>query len=552
MTRHNHQPPSPANSAAPTGSARPFPPRGPAAARPCLSAIIGAPFCNRRRTSEAVMFARMILYPVVILMMLGIFGSTPADAGDTRPAYCAGRWYPSQPDELRNTIQALLDAADDPALPKKPRALIVPHAGYRFSAPVAAQAYHTIENRDYRRVIILAFSHRNASRYRGIDLPRDLAACETPLGHVPLDRPICDKLLQSPLFAPHDNIDAGEHSLELQLPFLRYLLPDAKIIPLLVGRMEEDDYTAAAKALLEVIDNQTLIVASTDFTHYGPDFGYVPFREDIPDNLRKLADSSTAALNQADYDGFVDHLEDADDTICGRNPVRLLLRILAMQGGAQGKRVGFDTSGNLTGDWTNSVSYHSYVFTDRPDRLAADERRILLKLARDTAAAHLSDDPLPAPDSGSLPERLRADGGCFVTFKNRGKLRGCIGNMTAREPLYQSVIHNAVAACQDPRFTKDPIRADELGEIDIEISYLTPMKRVKLPSEVVVGRDGILIVGQGRRGVLLPQVAYERGWTREVFLEQTCHKAGLPGGSWKDRKTEIYTFEAEVFRETNE
>ncbi len=469
--------------------------------------------------------------------------------GKVRPAYCAGTWYPGDAADLSKEIDELLARASPPEVPEKPLAVISPHAGYRFSAPVAAAGYRLLRDHTYKRVIVLAFSHRGASSYSGVDVPSDQTAYRTPLGDVPIDREVCDQLLKDPVFASHAGIDRGEHSLELQLPFLQKVLTDFRLVPLLVGRMSTAEYAAAAKALLPLVDEDTLLVASSDFTHFGPNFGYQPFREEVPEKLRELADRATAPIMKCDFDGFLAHLAKTNDTICGRGPIALLLRVLSMRAGASGVRAAFDTSGRLTGDWHNSVTYQSFVFTRPAGTLQKDQRSELLKLARETVVAELKGNKKPKIDPGQLPPSLRADGACFVTLKNHGRLRGCIGNMVANGPLFQSVMRNAVSACHDRRFTNNPVTAAELDELDVEISYLTPMNRVKDTDEIVVGRHGLLVGLGHRRGVLLPQVAYERGWTREEFLGQTCRKAGLPLDAWKRPEIEIYSFTAEVFGE---
>lgn len=212
-------------------------------------------------------------------------------------------------------------------------------------------------------------------------------------------------------------------------------------------------------------------------------------------------------------------------------------------------RAAYDTSGHLTGDWTNSVTYQSFVFTQRSGTLGEKERAELLRIARRTVAAFLKGEQTPTVNVGKLPAALRADGACFVTLENHDRLRGCIGNMIADGPLYRSVVRNAISACQDRRFISNPVTAGELDELHIEISYLTPMKPVSDIKEIIVGRHGLLISLGGRRGVLLPQVAHHRGWTRGEFLAQTCRKAGLPLDAWKRTETEIHSFEAEVFGE---
>ncbi|MCP4590164.1 MAG: AmmeMemoRadiSam system protein B [bacterium] len=490
---------------------------------------------------------------VVVLwgVVAGVLGPVAIadEQAAVRPAHLAGSWYPGEPEVLAAELGRLL-AADKPAtLTEKPVALIAPHAGYRFSAPTAAAAYRCLRGHNYRRVIVLAFSHRAANTYAGVDVPDRLTAYQTPLGNVPIDRAACDALLSGPAFGAHPGIDQGEHSLELQLPFLQQVLGEFQLVPLLVGKMSDADCVEAAKAILPWIDDTTLLVASSDFTHYGPRFGYVPFKDDVARDLRALGEKAAAPILRCDYDGFAAHLAATQDTICGRGPIRLLLRVLSMRGGADGVRVGFDTSGNQTGDWANSVTYQALVLTRPAGTLGKAERGLLLGLARETVGAFLSERSTPNPDPSALLDKIQADGACFVTLQNHGRLRGCIGNMTARGPLYAAVIQNAVSACQDRRFISNPVTAAELDELDIEISYLTPMVRVASPDEIVVGRHGLLIALDGRRGVLLPQVAYERGWSREEFLAQTCRKAGLPLGAWKRPDAEIYSFAAEVFGE---
>ena len=475
----------------------------------------------------------------------------PADGqvATTRPADCAGTWYPADPKALAAEIDGYLERATPADVPGKVLAVISPHAGYRFSGPVAGAGYRCLRGQAYNRVIVLAFNHGYAGAYTGVDVPEKLSAYETPLGQVPMDREVCDALLKKPAFASHPGVDRGEHSLELQLPFLQRAIGSFRLVPLLVGQMSDRDNVVAAEAIAPWVHEQTLLVASSDFTHYGPNYRYVPFTEDVQNRLNDLANRAAAPILQCDYDGFSAHLARTDDKICGRGPISLLLRILSAKGGAQAVRAGFDTSGRMTGDWTNSVTYQSFVFTRRAGTLGAQEREALLKLARETVTAHLNGKEPTVPEVDKLPAALRADGACFVTLENRGQLRGCIGNMAAEGPLYRSVMSNAVSACRDFRFRDNPVTAREAGELHIEISYLTPMKRVPNPDEIVVGRHGLLISLGQNRGVLLPQVAYERGWTREEFLAQTCRKAGLPPDAWKRPEAELYSFEAEVFGE---
>jgi AmmeMemoRadiSam system protein A len=184
---------------------------------------------------------------------------------------------------------------------------------------------------------------------------------------------------------------------------------------------------------------------------------------------------------------------------------------------------------------------------DRRDvRLSSEQRESLLKLAREAIAAHLVDRDAPeaAPDDPAFVE-LRA---AFVTLEKQGRLRGCIGYSEPLYSLHETVARCAVAAStQDHRF--EPVTLEELPDISISISALTPLRKLEKAEDLQPGRHGLMMVGKGRRGLLLPQVAEERGWNRETFLKETCRKAGLPADAWNEEDVEIFVFEAEVFGE---
>ncbi len=484
-----------------------------------------------------------------ILVTAAVATVTAEEPRTVREAYSAVNWYPSSPTQLNALIDRFLAEAKPPKIEGRAMAIIAPHAGYRFSGPVAAAAYRCLEGQKFERVMVLAFSHRNASSYRGVDVTGAYSAFKTPLGEVPVDRPVIDKLLKTKFFQSRPGIDYDEHSLELQLPYLQKVVKDFRLVPLYVGQLSDEECAAVAQTLLPFVDQNTLLVASSDFTHFGPNFNYTPFDRDIPEKLDELLKKAAAPLLHCDYDGFVKHLADTHDTICGREPIRLLLRILSMRGGAKGTQAAADTSGRQTGDWSNSVSYLSVAYIPRPQKLTDVERAELLRLARQTAEAFLSGHEPPKVLPDQLSANLRAPGACFVTMQNKGELRGCIGNMAADGPLYAAVIHNAISACQDSRFQSNPVTVSELEQIHFEISHLTPMRRVEKTDDIVIGRDGLLIELGPYRGVLLPQVAYERGWTRAMFLQMVCGKAGLPSNAWNRPEAAIYSFEAEVFGE---
>jgi len=175
------------------------------------------------------------------------------------------------------------------------------------------------------------------------------------------------------------------------------------------------------------------------------------------------------------------------------------------------------------------------------------QRHTLLKVARDTVEAVVKSKPLPKIEVDD-PE-LNANCGCFVTLKNHERLRGCIGQFVSDRPLIELIVNMAQAsAVRDPRFLAEPITADELEDLDIEISVLSPLKKTGDPLSLRLGVDGIYIKRGAMSGCFLPQVATETGWDKEQFLSYCCsHKAGLSPDAWKDPKTEVYLFTAEVF-----
>ena len=176
-------------------------------------------------------------------------------------------------------------------------------------------------------------------------------------------------------------------------------------------------------------------------------------------------------------------------------------------------------------------------------------KQILLDIARTSVLSAVTGTS--ASDIECNEEELNAPCGCFVTLKNGEDLRGCIGQFISEKPLYQLVGEMGIAsATHDSRFFSNPVTADELDEIDIELSILSPLEKTDNPSSLRLGVDGIYIVRGPRTGCFLPQVATETGWTREEFLSYCCsHKAGLEPNAWKYPETEVYLFTADVFSE---
>ena len=464
-----------------------------------------------------------------------------------RRASGAGLWYPADADRLREAVDGHL-SANASVVPGKPVAVIAPHAGYDYSGPVAGTVYATLRGHTYKRVLILGLSHR--APLRGASVLR-VDAYETPLGRIPVDAEARDALLESPVVTVLPTAHENEHSVENQLPMLQRALENFEMVEVLVGEMTDQQRATLAGVVRDLVDEQTLLVVSTDFTHYGPNFGYAPFRDHVPERLQLLNDAAVREILEVDVPGWDILLHNTQATICGRNAVSLLLETLLPFDDLAGRRVAYATSGELTGDFTNSVTYAGIVFWHIGAGLDESEQRTLLHLARNTVADYLGHGTTPTLDVEryELTPRLESLGAAFVTLRNSGELRGCTGHIVAVTPLYRSVADNAYQACLDPRFRNNPVTNREVPDLQVEVSVLTPMRRLLDPRDVRVGTDGLLIVRGRNRGVLLPQVPIEEGWGREQLLAGACLKAGLPSDAWRDAQTEIYRFSAQVFGE---
>ena len=458
-----------------------------------------------------------------------------------RSAAVAGSWYPGDRAELSAYLDQALDGAADWSLPEGERlqALIAPHAGYAFSGATAAAGYRLLRGRSFDRVIVLGPAHHVG--FRGLAIA-DVDAYETPLGRVPLDGEVVAKLRGSPLVAAGPPGPDREHSLEIQLPFLQHVLtPGWRLVPLLVGRLEHEDYASLVTLIRPLLDERTLVVVSTDFTHYGARFGYVPFPPDgdAASRLEGLDKGALEHIAVRDPAGFLDYQSRTGITVCGYRPVALLLHLLPEGAGAH--LVRYDTSGALLGDYHQSVSYLAVALTEpaRPAGPAVQQEDSLEWLYR-LAALRVRDAVAPTEQTRAAlhalledsPDAARESAGAFVTLRTNGRLRGCIGYVAPIKPVWEAVLDNAeAAALRDRRFR--PVQQAELDELEIEVSVLTePVPIVDL-NEFEIGRHGIILVKDGRRAVFLPDVAVEQGWDREQTLTRLAQKAGLAPDAWR-------------------
>jgi len=500
------------------------------------------------------------------------------DTKRIRRAQVAGSWYPSDKEQLAAAIDALLADAKPPKLDGKDGkvvALISPHAGYRFSGKAAATGYALLRGQDIRRVIVLAISHHLP--LRGASIP-DVTHFETPLGLIPLDAAAVGRLRKSPVVDSVERAEMEEHSLEMQLPLLQRVLPSFTLVPILVGQMRDAEQAELATALSEIVDEHTLVVASSDFTHRGENYGYeVPAgKGTIQERLARVDDVSVEQILKLRRRGLLDHAEKTGTTICGLQPIALLLELLGKYPGMRGKVVSRYSSGDVTSDWSSSVTYVDVAFTGKwPERsvlenarvggekmfpLSEQDRAALLKLARASLEASVHKHAFDPAAKKTIPmtPSLERKAGAFVTLKckmsddgrciGRGDdLRGCIGTIEPTDSVYDTVARRAAsAALEDTRFPHK-VAPEELPFITIEISVLTPPESVKSADDIVIGKHGIILIAGWNRATFLPQVAPEQGWDRETTLRHLSRKAGLADDGWE--KAEFKVYEAIVFGE---
>ena len=467
----------------------------------------------------------------------------------------AGTWYSDNPEVLVKQFDAFFEKAQ-PETIENVIALILPHAGYQWSGQTAADGLKTTEKK-YKRIIVIGPSHRTVME-EIISVPR-ATHFETPLGQIPLDTEFMNKLLKFPMVQNVPRAHQSENSIEMELPILQYCQEDFKLVPIVAGQCSLEAVEKAGTILKSLVDEDTIVVASSDFVHYGRAHMYVPFTENIPERIKELDMGAYQQIANLDAKGFLEYKRKTGATICGAVPIAILLSM--MSDTSKAHLIKYTTSGELTGDYNNSVSYMSIAFSgawsntpeiepqaNNSELTEQDEKQLLL-LARKTMAYALQNRRVPdASDLGiAISDAMRPVRAAFVTLKKNSQLRGCIGDIFPQRPLYKSVITNAIHAClNDRRFT--PVSQDELKDITIEISALTPPAPIASPDEIRIGIDGVVLNKDGHSAVFLPQVAPEQGWDVEQMLTHLSRKAGLAADAWKDRAS-FLVFQAEVFGE---
>ena len=441
-----------------------------------------------------------------------------------REPILAGSWYPDDPGVLTREVDGYIAGAEGAAgNGERLKAVIAPHAGYRFSGPVAGSAYARVAAIAQRieRVVLVGPSHRHA--FEGIAVPTD-TAFSSPLGEIALDATAIRDIQRLPQVVALDAAHAREHSLEIHLPFLQRALGSFTLVPLVVGR-------ASPGAVAEVLANlwggpETLIVISTDLSHY---LDY--------ETCRRL----DARTSQAIVSGNIDAI--GDDQACGRGGVKGLLRLL--EGSAATiELLDLRNSGDTQGARDRVVGYGSWSISE-PEGGLADRRmtalghgRLMLGIARAAIRQGLASDRTPAINWERVPAALKEHDAAFVTINLNGRLRGCIGSLVAHRPLAEDIAQNGwKAAFKDPRFA--PLTQEEFARCEIEISLLSPhtpfafRDEADLIARLRPGRDGLTLQEGDKRALFLPSV-WEGIPDPATFVQRLKQKAGWAPDHWSD------------------
>ena len=470
-------------------------------------------------------------------------------------SHLSGSWHSEDAKQLNKNIDSYFSKVDEKKIDDI-IGLILPHAGYFYSGQTAAYGVKEIADKNYSRVIVIGPSHSYPLLDK-IAFP-SFNIFRTPLGDIQVDEKFIDKMLKvSPDSMINDLAHNKEHSLLIQLPMLQKALGNFKLVPIVVGQLNNETVKKISDALKKCIDNETLIIASSDFTHYGERFGYIPFPNNfqVGENIKKLDMDAVKCIENKKPNEFNNYLSKTGATICGKYPILILLNILPED--SKAVLLNYDTSGKQMNNYDSSVSYVSMAFSGKwnvkdsevKEILSNKDKKELLLLARKTIEFYLKNKKIPTVEELGInvTDNMKKTMGTFVSLYEFGKLRGCIGEITPRRSLYKAVMEQAVnSAVNDYRFP--PLKEADIPNIKIEISALTPPQKVNTYKEIVIGEDGVTIDKDGRSAVFLPQVATEQGWDLDKTLSYLSLKAGLPIDAWKEG-AEFTVFQAIVFGE---
>lgn len=492
----------------------------------------------------------IVILSVASALMNPVMMSRNTEQQQIRKPAVAGSFYPSTAKEILSMSKGWLHTSSDSHMPA-PQAIIVPHAGYVFSGEVAASAFNRLpKGKAYKRIFLLGPSHRVGFAGASVDVMYPYA--ETPLGQIPIDVSTGNELIRKGggAFTFRNDAHDREHCLEVQLPFLQMVMDEVPpIVPVIIGTQRPEVLEQIAGTLEQYFNEDNLFIISSDFSHY-------PSYEDAKKSDLYLAETIVSggledfreALSDIRGKGYTGQ----ETAACGACAISVLLSMMDSQGRDrfQTEHLMYRNSGDSRyGDKYQVVGYNSFVISRKEDtslfHFTDEEKTGMIAAARASIYSYLG---LEFKGDDSPVGILKEKGyGVFVTLNLNGHLRGCIGRFTSSSSLHSTIREMArSAAFSDPRFP--PLSKKEAPEVEIEVSVLSPLKKIDSIDEFKLGRDGIFMIKGSRHGTFLPQVAEETGWDTEEFLGHCARdKAGIGYYGWKD--AELYTYQTEIVKE---
>ena len=492
---------------------------------------------------------------IAVVLIVAMFSA--CNATERRPAV-AGQFYPADAGELSRVVEDCLSKVPPESVKGRIVALLAPHAGYEYSAQTAAYSFKLLSGMHFDNIIVIGNSHHFFFNKAAVFAKGSFI---TPLGNVPINESLCQAIINE---AP-DLIDANEaphgpeHSIEVELPFLQKTLKTFRIAPILLSDFSPEQCEQIGNAIARAIkklgmEKSVLIVESSDMSHY-PSWANANMTD--ARSLKALQLFDAAALKKAidsSMSGGVPNLECA---FCGEKSLYATIAVAKALGATKVEILHYANSGDVTGDKSRVVGYGAAAFvaagqnnngeTKMSDfSVSATNQKTLLSVARTSIEAYLKSGKVPTLKYSGA--ELSAPAAVFVTLTKHHNLRGCIGTTAPQYPLYEAVNRLAIAAAvEDTRFPT--VTMDELKDLRIEISVLSPLTRIKNADSIIPKVHGVVARRGGRSGLFLPQV-WEQLPDKVEFLSELCsQKAGLSPDAWKDPSTELYTFTVFAFEE---
>ncbi len=431
----------------------------------------------------------------------------------------AGYFYPASSAELKSMLARYIDKN---APKEEVVGLLMPHAGYQYSGAVAGAAISRVKFKD--TFVVIGPSHSGLGKPFSV-MPE--GTWKTPLGEVEVDEELARKIISLSRYAKEDyRAHENEHAVEVQIPFLQYIKPDVKIVPIILMGNGAEHYKeighAIARAVKE-LKREAVILASGDMTHYEPH-----------KTAQKKDMAAVEAMLALDEDELTRRYESLPISMCAYGPVVTLITAAKELGVTGAELVKYMTSGDTTGDYDAVVGYAGVIFKK-------SVMHPIAALAKETVETYVRTGKKPSPPKQLTPE-MREKAGVFVSIHKLGDLRGCIGTFEPQEKnVAEEIITNAISsATRDPRFP--PIEEEELKDLDYSVDVLTTPEPIKDESQLDPKKYGVIVEAGWRKGLLLPDL---EGVDTVDYQIDICRQKG---GISPDEPVQLYRFEVKRYK----